>query len=162
MCLTQQEASQLGFGVAQAIQADAGSSLMADSQTALPDEFWIVDSCSLFGIDPNGAASFANALPSGIFICPAGTQTPNKRTAVGPDTAAVVIGLLMLPTDGSGAMWGDSQAGVTFIATHVTKQFIVPPGCFIRGIWDGGAGPLPANGSALQLNFTYVRRKVCS
>lgn len=161
MTIRQDDASKMGFGVSNGIQTIAGNQLIVDSQIALPDETWLVDSCSMEGIDQGGATSFANPVLSGIFLCPAGTATPSAVTTAGLQGGLVGQQLISLPTDGAGQMWGTGQSGSTFISTHVTKEFIVPPGCFIRAVWDAGAGALPTVGASLQLQFSYIRRKVC-
>lgn len=159
-CLPVDKSDSLGFLSVGAIQANAGNILTVSTTPVLQGEQWLVEACSLIGVDPNGVGSFANPISSGIFLCPSGTNR-NPQIPVGPAGVNFSKNFLSLPTDGAGAMWGSAQGGQTLIATHVTKEFTVPALSFIMGIWDAGAGALPANGSSLILSVSYARRQIC-
>jgi hypothetical protein len=139
-----------GFNSAQVQFAAVAAPILVDSQAALPDEIWIVESCNLIGID----TQIENPNPgvTGIWLCPSGTGPGDESPA-----GAIQLPISSTPLSNSGTSF-TSTGTATVLA--VLKRFIVPPNCFLRGVFDfSPAGP--AGTGTLTLSFTYKRHKIC-
>lgn len=156
MTINVRDARLLSFGQANKPFVPGANPNIVDSQQVLPDEIWFVDSCSAY-FESSNAADNINPGPSGILLCPAGTTTPNSNLA----SDEIPAGAIQLPMDSGGGFWvGASFAFPRVVALHVVRDFIMPPGSFLRFVADTAAGG-PAGTGQISLVFSFTKRKIC-
>jgi hypothetical protein len=165
-------AGDIGFGQASAPALTFNQTeVIVDSNPVLPTEIWLVESLSWHLFDPTEINSQGDLRLSGVFLCPPGTSPAVPGTAGPPvwNNALSIMNFVRVSSTmaqflGFNMGGGNGPFQVTtgqMFAFGIEKEFIVPPGWFIRGIYSSTSSATPIKpGAVMTMTWLYARRKI--